>query len=204
MYFLALRKLNLAPPLKTLQIAHFLSNHVSLANFHKQIIKFNRILSMVTTNKHCLLCWSFFPPVCTEYHSPKAGLWNGLETPFHLFITQVEVPCATSPWVELYEVCFPQTKAFCTQSTGSGKWDSWRPLFTMSLPTARFGKNFSLCQMDCKSFSQCANKSTKRGLTQFERLGLLEGTAHLTAYLPGQRWKGGSQMTPCWRERCAN
>lgn len=74
----------------------------------------------------------------------------------------------------------------------------------MSLPTVRFGKNFSLCQMDCKSFSQCANKSTKRGLTQFERLGLLEGTAHLTAYLPGQRWKGGSQMTPCWRERCAN
>lgn len=36
--------------------------------------------------------------------------------------------------------------------------------------------------------------STKQDLAQFERLGLFEGTAHLTAFLPGQRWNGSWRM----------
>lgn len=42
-----------------------------------------------------------------------------------------------------------------------------------------------------------------QGLAQFERLGLLDGIVHLTAFLPGRRWKLES-MTPCWRGKCTN
>lgn len=40
-------------------------------------------------------------------------------------------------------------------------------------------------------------KSTKQGLTQFERLGLLEGTAHLTAFRPGESNDSLSERKVC-------
>ena len=45
-------------------------------------------------------------------------------------------------------------------------------------------------------------KSAKQDLAQLERLGLSEGTAHLAALLPEQRWKPGSQWLLVG-EKCA-
>lgn len=55
--------------------------------------------------------------------------------------------------------------------------------------------------MDGKNLIRCTTHSTKRGLAQLQRLGLLDGTAHMTAFLLWRGWQLVSR-TACEKKAC--